>query len=95
MAKQITLAPINSLVKSFNETVVELNALMSWASGMNESGLSSSGAQMSKQRLTAIRKLLRDLEVQCKPARRALLDIKDSGHFNRSNPTPLYFQRKQ
>ncbi len=88
--KTINLDPVNELIKEFNEASVELGAFINWAQGMGENGLSSNGAPMSKVRIISIRKKVKALEKKCKPARDALLAIKESGHFDRRNLTPLY-----
>lgn len=91
--KAINLNDLNTLVSSFNEVAIELNALMAWASNMHESGLTSSGPKMTKQRLTKIKKMVRELELACKPARDTVQAIRDSGHFDRSSTVPLHFHR--
>lgn len=91
MSKQVILQPVVELVSDFNKLAVELNAFMSWASGMSEGGMASSGAQMSKQRLTEIRRLIRELRKKCPPAAEVILQVKDSGHFVKKGSIPLYF----
>lgn len=91
--KEINLNKLNSLVSSFNEVAIELNALMAWASNMTPTGLTSTGPKMTKQRLTKIKKMVRELELACKPARDTVMAIRDSGHFDRSTTVPLHFHR--
>jgi hypothetical protein len=91
--KAINLQVLNELVGSFNETAVELNALMSWASQMQPNGFTSLGPKITKQRLTKIKKLVRELELKCKPARDTIQAIRDSGHFDRQGSIPLHFHK--
>lgn len=92
-SNEINLKAVNDLIKDFNTVAVELSALINWAQNMQENGMVSTGASMSKQRLSNTRKLIRELEKKCKPARATLLAIRDSGHFDRKNAVPLHFGR--
>jgi len=92
-AKIISLEPVNDLVKEFNEVSIELSAFINWAQNIQESGLSSTGSPMSKLRIIGIRKKIKALEKKCKPAREALMAIKESGHFDRRNLTPIHFNK--
>lgn len=91
--KQINLQLLNELVSSFNEVAVELSALMAWASGMQPNGYTSTGPKITKQRLTKLKKIIRQLELRCKPARDTVASIRDSGHFDRQNSVPLHFHK--
>lgn len=91
--KVISLNPVDELIAEFNEVSMELASIVSWAQGMQENGLVSNGAKMSKQRIVEIRKKIKLLEKRCKPARDMLLALKDSGHFDRRNCTPIYFNK--
>ena len=91
--KQINLQHLNELVGSFNEVAVELSSLMSWASGMQPNGFTSTGPKVTKQRLTKLKKIIRQLELRCKPARDVVAAIRDSGHFDRQNSVPLHFHK--
>ena len=91
--KKIDLREIDGFIARMNALGPEISAFILWAQHMSPDGLRSSGPRMTKKSLSEMVRKIRALEAMARPMKRAIKNIRDSGHFDQKNIVPLFFTK--
>lgn len=91
--KKIDFRDVDEFIKRMNALGPELSKFILWAQHMSPEGLRSLGPKMTKNSLSEMVRKIRGLEAMAKPMKRAIRNIRDSGHFDQKNIVPLFFTK--